>query len=102
MVVVEDDAILATKLNQKLQMLLHECGTQPSFLLLGWNLDSLLQAELEPGLGIISLFGQPTLGRSNATCQLQNRKTHVQTQTLLWTSRLSNNAGDRRISTKLS
>ena len=54
--VVEDDAILATKLNYSLQSLLHERGDQPPFLLLGWNFDSLLQAELEAGLGIISLF----------------------------------------------
>ena len=28
----------------------------PSFLLLGWNMDSLLQAEILTGLGVISLF----------------------------------------------
>ena len=56
MVVVEDDAMLAKTLKQNLQMLLQSMSDQPPFLLLGWNLDSLLQAELEPGLGIISLF----------------------------------------------
>ena len=54
--VAEDDAILATKLDCSLHTLLHERGDQPPFLLLGWNFDSLLQAELEEGLGIISLF----------------------------------------------
>lgn len=56
MVIAEDDAILATKLKHNLHMLLQEKSDEPSFLLLGWNLDSLLQAELYPGLGLISLF----------------------------------------------
>ena len=55
-VVAEDDAILATKLNHHLHTLLHEKSKKPSFLLLGWNFDSLLQAELEAGIGLISLF----------------------------------------------
>ena len=55
-IVVEDDTILSTNLSQNLHMMLQGKDSQPAFLLLGWNLDSLLQAELEPGLGIISLF----------------------------------------------
>ena len=56
MVVVEDDTILSKTLKQNLLILLENIRYQPPFLLLGWNLDSLLQAELEPGLGLISLF----------------------------------------------
>ena len=59
MVVVEDDAILSKTLKQNLLMLLRSISDQPPFLLLGWNLDSLLQAELEPGLGIISSLSLP-------------------------------------------
>ena len=55
-VITEDDAILATKMKQNLDTLLQDRVNPPPFLLLGWNLDSLLRAELEPGLGIISLF----------------------------------------------
>ena len=56
LLVVEDDAILAKTLKKNLKILLQSMEHQPPFLLLGWNLDSLLQAELEPGLGLISLF----------------------------------------------
>tara|TARA_B100000674_G_scaffold497331_1_gene530691 strand:- start:6327 stop:6833 length:507 start_codon:yes stop_codon:yes gene_type:complete len=56
MVVAEDDAILAKELKQNLNMLLQGTRKKTPFLLLGWNLDSILQAELEPGLGLISLF----------------------------------------------
>ena len=55
-IIAEDDAIIAPKLKQELDKLLQNKNDLPSFLLLGWNLDSLLQAELEPGLGLISLF----------------------------------------------
>ena len=55
-IVAEDDAILSTQMRQYLQTQLIRKGELPPFLLLGWNLDSLLQAELEPGLEIISLF----------------------------------------------
>ena len=59
MIIVEDDAILAANLWENLQGLLRAGSDLPTFLLLGWNLDSLLQAELEPGLGLISLLNRP-------------------------------------------
>lgn len=55
-IVAEDDAVLAKELSQSLAVLLRGVGGEIPFLLLGWNLDSLLQAELWPGLGLISLF----------------------------------------------
>ena len=56
MIIVEDDTILATELKEKLETLLQAKSQDPSFLLLGWNMDSLLQAEILAGLGLISLF----------------------------------------------
>ena len=56
LVIAEDDAILATQLRMKLRLILQGSESAAQFLLLGWNLDSLLQAEFEPGLGIVSLF----------------------------------------------
>ena len=73
-VVVEDDAILATKLKQKLHTMLQARDEHPPFLLLGWNLDSLLQAELQPGLGLISLF-EPAYPKETELTQLVNSPT---------------------------
>ena len=56
LIIVEDDAILAVGLKKTLEILLQGEHKNPSLLLLGWNMDSLLQAEIFPGLGIISLF----------------------------------------------
>ena len=56
MIIAEDDAILATGLKDSLEDLLQGEHEDPAFLLLGWNMDSVLQAEILTGLGIISLF----------------------------------------------
>ena len=56
MIIAEDDAILATNLKETLDFLLQGKNQDPSLLLLGWNMDSLLQAEILTGLGVISLF----------------------------------------------
>ena len=73
-IVAEDDAILSTKLRHNLQVLLETKNNDPSFLLLGWNLDSLLQAELEPGLGLISLF-EPAYPKEAELKELVNSTT---------------------------
>tara|TARA_B100000674_G_C37917876_1_gene951845 strand:- start:723 stop:1475 length:753 start_codon:yes stop_codon:yes gene_type:complete len=56
--IAEDDAILASDLKRKLEKLrvIGSTANQTGMVLLGWNLDSLLQAELSPGLETISLF----------------------------------------------
>ena len=56
--VTEDDAILASDLKRKLNKLniMDRTANQTGLVLLGWNPDSLLQAELSPGLEMISLF----------------------------------------------
>ena len=69
-VVAEDDAILAKKMKHNLNTMLEESDTHP-FLLLGWNLDSLLQAEIQPGLGLISLF-EPAYPKEAELTQLVN------------------------------
>ena len=71
MVIAEDDVILAQELHQKLHMLLQGKGKQHPFLLLGWNLDSLLQAELERGFGLISLF-EPAYPKEEELTRLVN------------------------------
>lgn len=76
-VVVEDDAILARKMKQNLNTMLKDGNGMPPFLLLGWNLDSLLQAELEQGLGIISLF-EPAYPEEKELKRLVNSKTERQ------------------------
>ena len=57
-VIAEDDAVLAKDLKRKLEELnLFKTATiKSNLVLLGWNLDSLLHAELTPGLRMISLF----------------------------------------------
>ncbi len=57
-VITEDDAILASDLKHKLDQLniMGRSANQTGLVLLGWNTDSLLQAELSPGLEMISLF----------------------------------------------
>ena len=59
--IAEDDVILARNLRSKLKELhtIERKTGQNSLILLGWNPDSLLQAELFPGLDMISLF-EPT------------------------------------------
>ena len=56
--VAEDDVVLAKDLKRKLNEIkvIGETENHNNFVLLGWNLDSLLHAELSPGLEIISLF----------------------------------------------
>ena len=56
--IAEDDVVLAKNLNIKLKKLnvIGKAAKQNSLVLLGWNLDSLLHAELSKGLNIISLF----------------------------------------------
>ena len=72
MIVAEDDAVLATQLQKNLKTLLRGRGDEPHhFLLLGWNFDSLLQAELQPGLGLISLF-EPAYPDEEQLMQLVN------------------------------
>ena len=56
MIIAEDDTILSERLKDNLEILLRGESKDPSFLLLGWNMDSLLQAEILTGLGLISLF----------------------------------------------
>ena len=73
-IVVEDDTILAKELDKKLQTLLEKEKSLPPFLLLGWNLDSLLQAEFEPGMELISLF-EPAYPDEFAITRLVNCKT---------------------------
>ena len=73
-VVVEDDAILAKRIKQNLNTMFKSRDSLPPFLLLGWNLDSLLQAELEQGLGLISLF-EPAYPKEEELKLLVNSKT---------------------------
>ena len=90
-IVVEDDTILAKELDKNLQTLLEKEKSLPPFLLLGWNLDSLLQAEFEPGMELISLF-EPAYPDEFAITRLVNCKTERKMgklKTLLWTSRIS-------------
>ena len=56
--ITEDDVILANDLKRKLEELqiIGERTQKESFILLGWNLDSVLYAELAPKLDMISLF----------------------------------------------
>ena len=56
--VVEDDAVLANDLKRKLEELkiLGSSANQAGLILLGWITDSLIQAEMSPGLELISLF----------------------------------------------
>ena len=56
--VAEDDAVLASDLKRKLEELKIMDGStiQTGLVLLGWNTDSLLQANLSQGLEMISLF----------------------------------------------
>ena len=72
-IVAEDDAVLAKEISQSLAVLLRGAGDEIPFLLLGWNLDSLLQAELWPGLGLISLF-EPAYPKEEQIEQLVNCK----------------------------
>ena len=76
-VVAEDDAILSSKLRHNFQIHLQDKSNEPPFLLLGWNLDSLLQAELEPGLGLISLF-EPSYPTEIELTELVNSTTERQ------------------------
>tara|TARA_B100000674_G_C37973878_1_gene978347 strand:- start:3037 stop:3828 length:792 start_codon:yes stop_codon:yes gene_type:complete len=71
--IAEDDVILAKELKHKLEILLKRKNHHHPFLLLGWNLDSVLQAELEPGLGLISLF-EPAYPKEKQLTQLVNCK----------------------------
>ena len=71
-VVAEDDAILAKKMKKNLNTILERGGTNP-FLLLGWNLDSLLQAEIIPSLGLISLF-EPAYPKEEELKELVNSR----------------------------
>ena len=73
-VVAEDDAVLSLKIKHDLDNLIQDRADQHPFLLLGWNLDSLLQAELEEGLGLISLF-EPAYPNEEQLTQLVNCKT---------------------------
>ena len=59
-VCTEDDAVLAGDLKYKLEGLkiVEGLAKQTGLVLLGWNTDSLLQAELLPGLEMIGLFEQ--------------------------------------------
>ena len=56
--VAEDDAILANDLKLQLEELniIGRAAKQTRLVLLGWNPDSVLQAQLSPGLEMISLF----------------------------------------------
>ena len=56
--IAEDDAVLSKDLKDKLEALKLIGGTKnkTQLILLGWNTDSLLHAELSPGLDMISLF----------------------------------------------
>ena len=74
LVIAEDDTILSMKMSEYLEKLLIGREDSPSFLLLGWNLDSLLQAELEPGLGLISLF-EPAYPEEEEITELVNSTT---------------------------
>ena len=74
MIIAEDDAVLGTKLKDNLGFLLRGENEDPSFLLLGWNMDSLLQAEILTGLELISLFEKayPKEEELKRTSELQN------------------------------
>ena len=74
MIIAEDDTILATKLKETLEFLLQAKNQDPSFLLLGWNMDSLLQAEILTGLGVISLF-EPAYPNERELKRIVNYKT---------------------------
>ena len=68
---------LSSKLRLNFQIHLQDKSNVPPFLLLGWNLDSLLQAELEPGLGLISLF-EPSYPTEIELTELVNSTTERQ------------------------
>ena len=55
-IIAEDDVSLANEIKEKLMSVLKRNKEQPNFLLLGWNMDSLLQAETPSGFEMISLF----------------------------------------------
>ena len=59
MIIAEDDTILATNPKETLEFLLQAKNQDPSFLLLGWNMDSLLQAEILTGLASLAYLNQP-------------------------------------------
>ena len=73
LIIAEDDAILAKEISSNLAMLLRDEENEIPLLLLGWNLDSVLQADLFPGLGLISLF-EPAYPREEQIAKLVNCK----------------------------
>ena len=79
-VIAEDDAVLASDLKCKLEGLkiVQGLAKQTGLVLLGWNTDSLLQAELLPGLEMISLFEPiyPRLEQIKAIIN-SNRERHL-------------------------
>tara|TARA_B100000674_G_scaffold382195_2_gene325125 strand:+ start:1471 stop:2241 length:771 start_codon:yes stop_codon:yes gene_type:complete len=79
-IIVEDDTILAMNLKSKLEdlKLIGNAANHSSFVLLGWNTDSVLQAELLPGLEMISLF-EPIYPNHQQIEQIINsdRKPHL-------------------------
>ena len=92
-VVAEDDAILAKKMKKNLNTIL-ERGYEP-FSTSWMEPDSLLQAEIIPSLGLISLLNPPIPRKKNSKNLLtQSGETNLQTETLLWPSRISNNTRD--------
>ena len=71
LVIAEDDAILANNLKGQLEVIPESQKSAKSFFLLGWNLDSLLQAEVLPGTELISLF-EPAYPSENELRRLVN------------------------------
>ena len=61
--VLEDDVLVAAPWPERWSQLLEQLSADLDLVLLGWNLDSVLRAELFPGVGCISLFepAYPTL-----------------------------------------
>lgn len=74
--VVEDDAVLADNLIHKLKELnaINIKEENSNMVLLGWNLDSLLHAEISPGLEVISLF-EPAYPEINQIRKIINTST---------------------------
>lgn len=59
MCVIEDDTILASKFLGDFLSIWSQNLEEIDFLLLGWNLDSVLKAEFLPGISFVSLFEPP-------------------------------------------
>ena len=71
-------------------------------MLLGWNPDSLLQAELSPGLEMISLFEPiyPELKQIKEIHNSNRERNLCNLNSMLWFTRLLDQSRDRKYTSK--